>query len=127
MKRPFDREQVARRLEARLTQLRNVRGWSQRELSRRTGLDPTRLSRLERGIRLPKLEELVAFREVFAIGLEELAFGESAEAQEVLELARRLLEVASREEEAGLRKLFRLLLTGLQHGDPAQETSLRRT
>lgn len=127
MKRPFDREQVARRLGARLTQLRNVRGWSQRELSRRTGLDPTRLSRLERGIRLPKLEELVAFREVFAIGLEELAFGESAEAQEVLELARRLLEVASREEEAGLRKLFRLLLTGLQHGDPTQETSLRRT
>lgn len=110
-----------------MTQLRNVRGWSQRELSRRTGLDPTRLSRLERGIRLPKLEELVAFREVFAIGLEELAFGESAEAQEVLELARRLLDVASREEEAGLRRLLRVLLTGLQHGDPAEETSLRRT
>jgi transcriptional regulator with XRE-family HTH domain len=118
MRRRADHDALARRFGSRLTQLCQARGWAQREVSRRSGIPPNRLSRLGRGLSLPKFEELLALRAVFATGLEELVFGESAEAQEVLDLARRLLEIASREEEASLRSLLRKLLAGVQHVVP---------
>ena len=56
----------------RLTQLRGARGWRQRELSRRAGIDPGRLSRLERGVARATVAELIRLSSALGTGLDGL-------------------------------------------------------
>jgi transcriptional regulator with XRE-family HTH domain len=60
---------------SRLTQLRRVRGWKQRELSRRAEIDPGRLSKLERGVARVSVPELIRLSLAMGTGLDELVFG----------------------------------------------------
>src|SRR5262245_22916666 len=68
-------EELAEALGSRLTQLREVRGWKQRELSRRAEIDPGRLSKLERGVARVSVPELIRLSLALGAGLDELVFG----------------------------------------------------
>ena len=56
----------------RLRRLRTDRGLSLAELSQRTGISTSTLSRLETGVRTPGLEHLVALARVHAVSLDDL-------------------------------------------------------
>jgi len=71
-------EDFSRTFGSRLTQLRGARGWKQRELSRRAGIDPGRLSKLERGVARVSVPELIRLSLALGAGLDELVFGASA-------------------------------------------------
>ena len=47
-------------------------GWSQDELSERSGIERTYISRLERGIHMPSLRALVLFGEVYGVPASEI-------------------------------------------------------
>jgi transcriptional regulator with XRE-family HTH domain len=68
-------EELAKAFGSRLTQLREVRGWKQRELSRRAEIDPGRLSKLERGVARVSVPELIRLSRALGSGLDELVFG----------------------------------------------------
>jgi transcriptional regulator with XRE-family HTH domain len=67
--------QLAQTFGSRLTQLRGVRGWKQRELSRRAEIDPGRLSKLERGVARVTVPELMRLSQALKASLDELVFG----------------------------------------------------
>jgi transcriptional regulator with XRE-family HTH domain len=69
------REEFSGDFGSRLTQLREVRGWKQRELSRRAEIDPGRLSKLERGVARVSVPELIRLSLALGAGLDELVFG----------------------------------------------------
>lgn len=68
-------EELSEAFGSRLTQLREVRGWKQRELSRRAEIDPGRLSKLERGVARVSVPELIRLSLALGAGLDELVFG----------------------------------------------------
>ena len=55
-----------------------MRGWKQRELSRRAEIDPGRLSKLERGVARVSVPELIRLSRALGTGLDELVFGSAA-------------------------------------------------
>ena len=63
---------------SRLTELREDKGWKQRELSRRAEIDPGRLSKLERGVARVSVPELIRLSLALGAGLDELVFGAGA-------------------------------------------------
>jgi transcriptional regulator with XRE-family HTH domain len=95
----------------RIVEIRNRRGWSQRELARRAGLLPSRLSKLERALRQMKLDELVRLALALEAGLDELVFGEPPRSR-MLHLVRELEALGTPEEIAGLGRLLQLFLRG---------------
>lgn len=68
-------EELSKAFGSRLTQLREMRGWKQRELSRRAEIDPGRLSKLERGVARVSVPELIRLSMALGAGLDELVFG----------------------------------------------------
>lgn len=106
-------------LGSRIVDLRNQRGWSQRELARRAVLRPPRLSALELGRKLPQLEELAALAGALGVSLDELVFGQASR-PETHELLRELEAVGTREEIAGLARLLQLLLLGYERAADAR-------
>jgi transcriptional regulator with XRE-family HTH domain len=115
-KRPSPKEHL-RALGSRIVERRNTRGWKQRELARRTGIEPGRLSRIERGIASPNLDEMTRLKEAFAGSVDELLFGEAPAGPEgsLDQLARELDRLGSRNEIAVLRRLLQLLVLGYRH------------
>lgn len=67
---------LARTVGFRIAQLREGRGWKQRELARRLGMVADRLSKIERGVREPRLAELMELARAFRLTLDEVVFGE---------------------------------------------------
>jgi transcriptional regulator with XRE-family HTH domain len=99
----------------RLAQLRRGKGWTQRELSRRAGIDPGRLSRLERGVGRVTAAELVRFSKALGAGLDEIVFGTSSPESEWHRLLRELERTGPRAIDCGLR-LLRALVLGFESG-----------
>lgn len=62
-------------LGSRITDLRVRRRWSQRQLAQLTGLRPERVSRLEKAVVDPGLQEIATLAAVFETGLEVLIHG----------------------------------------------------
>ncbi len=60
-------------------QLREERGWSQRELATRLGVDRSVVSTWERGVYLPLPRTWQRLAEVFGVGVGEIAFGQDEE------------------------------------------------
>lgn len=112
-KRPSEKDRL-RALGSRIVERRSARGWKQRELARRTEIEPGRLSRIERGIVSPNLEDLARFKAAFGGSLDELLFGEAPAGPEgsLDELARDLDRLGSRDEIALIRRLLHLLVLG---------------
>jgi len=113
---PLHLDQVA----SRIIEIRNRHGWGQRELARRAGLFPARLSKLERGLSEPRLSELVRLARELGVGLDELVFGE-APANPTLQVVRELGALGTPEETAVLGRLLRLLLLGYRAAGSGKE------
>ena len=68
--------QAARRLRqevgARIADLREERGWSQKELAARAGIPPVRMSRIENGVYAPVLEDLPRLRVALGVPIDVL-------------------------------------------------------
>lgn len=60
----------------RIVDLRNRLGMTQRALARRAGLLPSRLSKIERSLKQPRLDELIRLARALGVGLETLVYGE---------------------------------------------------
>jgi transcriptional regulator with XRE-family HTH domain len=75
---------------ARVKTYREIRGMTQDDLARETGIPSTAISRIERGSRKVTLEEAVVLAEVLRVtlaqlaGVEELALEQSHNAQRLL-------------------------------------------
>jgi transcriptional regulator with XRE-family HTH domain len=80
---------IGPKVAARIAQLRKARGWSMRELARRSGLPPESISRAERGLNEPSITSLDKICE--GLGIDLPAFFSFA--------SRPRLEVVAREEE----------------------------
>lgn len=97
----------------RIIELRNRRGWNQKELARRAGLRAGRLSTLESGSKRPNLDEFARLADALDVSLDEMRSGERYVSKAVtLDLTRELEAFASPEELAGLGRLIQLLLLG---------------
>lgn len=85
-------EKVRKRIGTAIAKARRRRKWSQSELARRLRTSRERLSKWERGIHAPGLEEVALLSEVLGIPFRELGLGEAPEealsAEAMLELAR---------------------------------------
>lgn len=99
------------RIGPRIVEIRNQRGWSQRELGRRVQVRPARLSRLERGFKPPKLDELIRIARALDVGLDHLVFGEAPRPR-MLDLVREMETLGTPEEISGLGRLLQLVLVG---------------
>jgi transcriptional regulator with XRE-family HTH domain len=106
-------------LGSQIASRRKRHGWTQRELCQRTGLDPSRLSKLERGVTLPLLTEVLTFQQVFETSLDELVLGAPAPTDAYL--LRRLEGLTTVPEQELLRKLLQALVVGLHRQGEAPE------
>ncbi len=100
---------------SRLTKLREMRGWRQRELSRRARFDPPRLSKIERGKVRVTLPELVRLGMALETGLDELVFGPPPTlAGEWARLLRELEKALDEDDLACAQRLMRAFVLGLR-------------
>jgi transcriptional regulator with XRE-family HTH domain len=108
----------------RIGEMRALRGWTQRELCRRTRIDPARLSRIEKGA-TPKLEELLRIGAALNAGLEDLVLPDEAPAGgEIARLARSLERLAPEERQIVLRMVGAAILGFRCHtADPDHESN----
>lgn len=112
--RPKIRDRGLSLLPRRVLDLRNRRGWSQRELARRAGIHPTRLSKVERGSARMSLRELLLLGEALETSLDELVYGESRFWARPVQLLSELETVMSPQEILGLARLLQALLVGYE-------------
>lgn len=103
--------EILQALGARIVDLRNRLGWTQRVLADRTGLRPARLSKIERSRKVPSLEEVLRLARALSVSLEDLVFGET-ERPNALHLLREVQAIGTPEEIAGLSRILELLLLG---------------
>lgn len=101
-------------LGARVARRRAQLGWKQVELSRRTGIAPTRLSRLEKGRCAPRLEELVHLCAVLDADLDQIVFGRPAGSSPTQRLAGEVDRLGAPEELEVIRRLLHCLISGYQ-------------
>jgi transcriptional regulator with XRE-family HTH domain len=107
-----------RRVSSRTAELREERGWKQREVSHRSGIKPDRLSRIERGAQV-RVDELVGLCQAFGIGLEEFFFATPPSDEDELErLTREIRTLASAADLAALVRVLAAFKAGLRPGTP---------
>ena len=107
---------LPRRFGSVIIELRNARGWKQKELARRAGLHPARLSKLEKGAPTVRLLEVVHLARALDADLDSLVLGFRAHTgrSHSLDLVRAIEDVASPAEAEALGRLLQLLLLGYQ-------------
>src|SRR5262245_16882969 len=64
--------QLRQEVGARIAELREERGWSQKELASRAGISPVRMSRIENGVYAPLLEDLPRLRVALGVPIDML-------------------------------------------------------
>jgi len=108
-------EELLLQIGPRVARLRDESGWLQTELSRRTEIQPARISRIERGKVKPRLDELIRLSRAFLMPLDELVFG-TARTDETGDesLLRALLSTASPEDLQAFRRFFHIFLIGFR-------------
>jgi transcriptional regulator with XRE-family HTH domain len=107
-----------RRVSFRIAELREERGWKQREVSHRSGIKPDRLSRIERGAQV-RVDELVGLCQAFGVGLEEFLFATHPPAEdELARLTREIRSMASAADLAALVRVLSAVKAGLRPGAP---------
>ncbi len=92
------KEPLRKKLGMAIVKARRRRKWSQSELARRLETSRERLSKWERGIHVPGLEEVALLSEVLGLSYRELGLGgapeEAISSGELLELARSLMAMS---------------------------------
>ena len=101
----------------RIVDLRNRLGMTQRALARRAGLRPARLSKIERSLKQPRLEELIRLAQILGVSLETLVYGESPRPRPPLRAE--IADTVGRFVDAFREYLF--LLVRLARGGPSPE------
>lgn len=71
----MSQEILQKELGERIVRLRKARGWNQMELAARLGVHSSRLSKWERGINAPSLEDLRNLMNVLEVTADELLVG----------------------------------------------------
>lgn len=94
----------------RVAERRKACGWSQGELSRRAGIRPERLSRIERDLRRPNVEELARLAVALSSGIDALVFGTAGD--EVRRIGEALESLVSPEEQAMIARVIKAMLLG---------------
>jgi transcriptional regulator with XRE-family HTH domain len=102
-----------RRLDSRIQEQRQARGWKQRELSQRAEILPDRLSRIERGAE-PRIAEIVGLSRAFGMGIEELLFGAAHHGDELDLLVHELRAAIPAADQPALFRLLRALVAGFR-------------
>jgi len=108
-----------RLLGARIAELRNERGWTQRELGGRVGIPCSRLSRIETGQADPLFRDLFGLRQVFGVPLDALVAGGSGGGAPLADvrlrdLLRRIERTASPEIRDSLVTILRAVAASLR-------------
>ncbi|HEX4966099.1 MAG TPA: helix-turn-helix transcriptional regulator [Thermoanaerobaculia bacterium] len=104
----------------RIGELRALRGWTQRELCRRTGIDPARLSRMEKGA-TPKLDELLRLGAALNAGLDDLVLPDEAPAGGEIARVARNLERLGLEEKQMVLRVVQAAILGFRCHNPDPE------
>jgi transcriptional regulator with XRE-family HTH domain len=108
-------EQDLRLLGRRIAQRRRSRGWKQKHLALQASIEPGRLSRLERGKAMPKLQEVVNLRWVLGGTLDELVFeAEPLSLDRLTQFLREVEQLATEEQVQMLAKLLHVLVLGFR-------------
>lgn len=108
-------EQDLLHLGRRIAQRRRSKGWNQKYLALQTFIEPGRLSRLERGKAMPKLQELINLCGVLGGTLDELVFEpEPLSSERLGQLLREVEQLATDEEIRMLTRLLQVLALGLR-------------
>jgi transcriptional regulator with XRE-family HTH domain len=106
----------------RVVRRRRARGWNQIELARRTSIQSARLSRLERGRAVPKLQELVRLRAILGGTLDELIFEPTPLSTEALGQSLREVEACATDEQIALvGKLLRFLALAFRYAPDREQ------
>ena len=99
-------------LGSRVLELRNERGWNQKELAQRAGIHTTRLSKLERGLGRPSLNEVMGLADALGLRLDDLLGRDGPPRTRPSRLIHEFETLASAEELAGMSCLLQILLAG---------------
>jgi transcriptional regulator with XRE-family HTH domain len=112
-----------RELGLRLAEARKRQGWSQHGVAERAGLSSAhRLSRIERGRCAPSLGEVMALRQILELDLEEVLLGKPTQGGPLEQLARRLEELAPREDLVLIERLLKVLVLGYRRAARGRAT-----
>jgi transcriptional regulator with XRE-family HTH domain len=111
---PAVSEEVLRRFGSRIKRRRRALGWNQKELAERTSIQPSRLSRLERGQAVPRLEDQFRLKAALGGSLDDLLFDPEPSASCLAQLLRELEESATAEELDLLCRMLRHLTHGIR-------------
>ena len=99
----------------RITEARNRRGWHQKTLASRTGINALQISRLERGQRSLRVEEACRLSQALGVTLEELVYGQRfPHSAMAIDLVRELESRTPRQVFAAFLRVLQLLLLGAQ-------------
>jgi len=100
-----------RELGLRIVHLRKMLGWRQNILAEQAGLRPQRLSNIERGVQLLRIDELVRLAQVLGASLDELVLG-TPRRTPLTTLAAQLESLMPEAELTALTKHLEILTTG---------------
>lgn len=118
---PDRKEDYDRRLATRIREQRKSRGWTQRELSQRSGISADRLSRLERGAPI-RGDELMALGRALGCGLDELMLPSAGGTQtgNAEDLVRQILQMLPQEHLPPLTSLLQKVVLCLRVRRPGE-------
>ncbi len=71
-----NRHEASKNLPKRLRQFRDLKGWSQGQLAKKTGIYVKQISKYERGTSFPTVEVLIKLSMAFRVTLDDLVFDE---------------------------------------------------
>jgi transcriptional regulator with XRE-family HTH domain len=112
----FDRlalQDLLAEIGCRVVEIRERNGWLQSELSRRAQIQPSRLSRIERGLVIARIDELIRLSRALLVSLDDLVFDPPAQgADEEVRHLRALLAAASPEDRQAIRRFSHIFLIG---------------
>jgi len=102
---------LIRELGLRIVHLREISGWRQNILAEQAGLRPQRLSNIERGVQLARIDELVRLAGALGVSLDELVLG-TPRRTPLTTLAAQLESLMPDAELTALTKHLEILTTG---------------
>jgi transcriptional regulator with XRE-family HTH domain len=111
LRRDGEPSALIRELGLRIVHLREMLGWRQNTLAEQAGLRPQRLSNIERGVQLLRVDELARLARSLCVSLDELVLGTPSRAP-LTALAAQLESLRPEDELTALTKHLEVLTAG---------------